>query len=215
MASIDVKCAQCSKIFPMRRAEWNRQWRKGRTSFFCGLSCAATHANASKIAPVLRKLCAFCGNEFITKGDRHEAEFCSRSCASKGSVTDFRRQRASESGVANVQYIKEAPYRKVEETLLKRENWKYAEIREYLTRIGLKFQFEYRIEDHVFDLALLDRMLLVEFDGPEHRHGKGVERDLTKDAEASKFGWRVVRIPVAAKTLVRPSVIYPVLDAQI
>lgn len=210
MASIDVKCAQCSKIFPMRRAEWNRQWRKGRTSFFCGLSCAATHANASKIAPVLRKLCAFCGNEFITKGDRHEAEFCSRSCASKGSVTDFRRQRASESGTANAPNLI-----KTEGVLAIRENWKYAEIREYLTRIGLKFQFEYRIEDHVFDLALLDRMLLVEFDGPEHRQGKRVERDLTKDAEAAKFGWRVVRIPVAAKTLVRPSVIYPVLDAQI
>ena len=199
-------CAQCGVGFDLRVAEYNRQLKAGRDYFFCSRSCGAIHANSSKVAPIIKKSCPHCGSLFETRQDRHEASFCSRSCASVSSVTAYRREVARIWGLKHMGML-HSP----QETLSKREMPKYAEIRPFLESKGLAHAFEYQIGRYVFDLALLERRMLIEFDGPEHRMPSGLERDAKRDAVASSAGWRVLRIPVKTGQVVPVSMLEAVL----
>ncbi len=52
----------------------------------------------------------------------------------------------------------------------------------------------------IFDLALIDRNILVEFDGREHLYMS--EIDAEKDLAAANEGWRVVRVEVARSSVI-------------
>ncbi len=88
---------------------------------------------------------------------------------------------------------------------------KYAEIRDFLGSAKIAYEFEYRVGRYIFDLALPDRHLLVEFDGPEHRTPSGLRRDVRRDATAFQAGWQVFRIPVRARQIVPASLLEAVL----
>ena len=61
------------------------------------------------------------------------------------------------------------------------------------------------VGDYVYDLALLDHQIIIEFDGPYH--GYRVQEDSEKDIYAESRGWKVKRIPVEpAKVIDRTAV---------
>ena len=64
--------------------------------------------------------------------------------------------------------------------------------------------FEFELDGHIFDLALLDVHTLVEFDGPYHK-GKQLQVDSDKDAVAQKHGYKLVRRTVQASTVLPSS----------
>jgi hypothetical protein len=158
VVGVKLKCHFCGKPFEIRKAEYNRQVRKGRDHFYCSLSCSATKRN--KTRPNRRvqvnKVCPYCGEEFQTMTGSKSATFCSRSCASAGSVTEKRRSAQKEAGNSHKENLISAS-----ETLKIRESWKYEKVRSFLEFQGEDFEFEYPLEKSVFDLALKNRRVLV------------------------------------------------------
>jgi very-short-patch-repair endonuclease len=210
MKTKELNCAWCGKVFFILVKEYHRQIRKGREVFFCGLSCAASFRNetvGAKILPV-NKECPVCHRVFQSDTSSKAATFCSRSCASKGSVTEYRRQKAREMGLQNQGIL---TIDMTAASLRTREAWKYAALEEYLTNIGEPFQFEYPIDDAIFDLALTRRKMLVEFDSDYHESSSQQERDLEKDETARTNGWTLERVRVARNMPIHPSVIRDVL----
>jgi len=86
-----------------------------------------------------------------------------------------------------------------------REGWKYAALERQLA--GREYEFEYELGGYVFDLALLDRGVLVEFDGPYHEGGAQAEVDEAKDEAAEAAGFIVVRRPVQPAVVISPTTI--------
>ena len=93
------------------------------------------------------------------------------------------------------------------EVLKKREVWKYALIKKSLQRYKRSFEFEYPIGKYIYDLALLDSMTLVEFDGKYHRATVQRQADAKKDALATENGFRVLRIPVKQGTRISGKIV--------
>jgi len=92
-----------------------------------------------------------------------------------------------------------------EEVLRRREGWKYLALQGYL--VGRPHQFEYELESYVFDLALLDANILVEFDGPYHSGSQQCIVDQAKDLVAQRHGFVVVRRAVRPASVIEPSAI--------
>jgi len=89
--------------------------------------------------------------------------------------------------------------------LKRREWWKYAKIDKALEwRIH---EFEYPLGGYVFDLALLDVNVLVEFDGPDHKliYQKKIDRE--KESVARSLGFSVVRRDVKPMAIIPISAI--------
>jgi len=97
--------------------------------------------------------------------------------------------------------------------LRSRESWKYTVLRGYLESIDLHFQFEYHLPDtpYIYDLALLDSMILVEFDGEYHNYPARREKDLKKDEAAYQSGWRLVRVPVSMNQVIDSALLEAVI----
>lgn len=183
-----IICPQCGNKAERPRGEVNRSRRLGRP-VFCTQKCAATHSNASKKSVVFTTDCPYCNTPFTTSTHNKAAKFCSPSCASKGSMTEERRAAQRLGGIARVGNLNTP-----EETLKLREASKYSAVRAELTRREIPHEFEYRIGDVIFDLALTDRKLLVEFDGPYHRDRTQLVHDGAKDDVARLQGWCVLRV---------------------
>jgi len=198
MKTIDLECNWCNKPFKKELKEVVRQWKKGRDVFYCSSSCAGNKGNYHRKSPVIEKICPVCDKTFETKMNSHEATFCSRSCASAGSVTEYRRYKARQAGLASAKNNLISP----EEALKKREAWKYINVKKCLESLNENFEFEYRMEDCIYDLALMDRKLFIEFDGPDHDGPVQIERDSLKNKVANKNGWQVKRIAVDSNSVI-------------
>jgi len=59
----------------------------------------------------------------------------------------------------------------------------------------------------IFDLALLDRKMLIEFDGPYHDDGRQQDADAEKDGKAQSLGWAVKRVAVLQNAVIEPGVL--------
>jgi very-short-patch-repair endonuclease len=92
-----------------------------------------------------------------------------------------------------------------QETLKRREAWKYAALERVLE--GRKHEFEYKLGKYVFDLALLDTKTLVEFDGPYHRDPKQKQMDADKEKAAGIRGFVVIRRLVKPAVVIDPETI--------
>jgi very-short-patch-repair endonuclease len=212
----DVKltCAWCSKEFYLYAKEYERQIRNGRTYFFCSRTCVAKKRNSGRKFPVILKICPVCKTEFWASTKKKGATFCSRECASKGSVTELRRNAAREWGLKNyhnnVGNINTTDARA--KGLRIREAWKYSLIKEFFDKSGIRYQFEFPCGSGIFDLALLDLKIFVEFDGPYHNDGNIEQQDNKKTIEAKNFGWNVIRIKCEPNTIIDPSVVYPFFE---
>jgi very-short-patch-repair endonuclease len=82
-----------------------------------------------------------------------------------------------------------------------RESWKYAALRDVLSARPHEFEFE--LDGYVFDLALLDVHILVEFDGPYHT-GDQLKVDARKEEVARAHGFLVVRRSVQSAVVLNP-----------
>lgn len=190
-----VACDYCGRSVTKEVKEVNRSRRKG-LRFFCDRSCSARFSNIGKgRAEPVTKICP-CGASFVSTTLKKSAHHCSRSCASLYHVTETRREAARRCGRATgAANLPSQDY-----LLRRREQWKYVELEQALTHRN--HQFEFPIEDRVFDLALLDVRVLVEFDGPYHSNPSQRPRDEEKEELAQRYGFVVVRKSVAQASVI-------------
>lgn len=183
----DVTCAGCGTTVSKPRGEIVRSRKLGRR-LFCSRTCSAKTSNAPRKRKQIVLVCPNCDKEFETTTHNKAARHCSRSCASEISyVSSPRRiEAARQSGLDHADNL----WRPV--AILKlREAWKYVELEPYLD--GRPHEFEFELGEFVFDLALFDVGLLVEFDGPEHSEPYQLAIDRRKDESAGLLGWKTVR----------------------
>jgi len=197
--TVTIECAFCGKSVEKSTSEFNRSTRLGRP-LFCSRTCSAKAHNAPRKSKEFITTCPHCGKMFKTTTHNKAKKFCSRACASAGSVTNVRREAAVASGVAN-----QANLLPVADLLRRREAWKYVELEESLKLRDHQFEFE--LGSYVFDLALFDTKTLVEFDGKDHQNTKQKRLDKEKDSVARALGFKVVRRDVTAVTVISPSII--------
>lgn len=192
---IALECYWCGEETKKVAAEIRRQQKKGKRYFFCSLSCAVRFGNSRRddLRKKVRKTCPWCGEDFKTMTGAKSPTFCSRSCASAGSVTEARRQ-AGRNARKNLDLGNE-PEAKAN-ALWARESWKYKKVQKLLDALDEDYDFEHPLKGtrHIFDLALLDHKILVEFDGRYHRSPSQTKSDKKKSQAARKQGWRVKRV---------------------
>ena len=107
---VDVKCAECGRMFITRAAEVKRGY--GR---FCSRSCASIYGNRERSPHGTDKVtlsCDYCGVEFErlpsacnkAKKNKHENSYCSKVCAING--TGLRKREKHKALAEN----KDCPY---------------------------------------------------------------------------------------------------------
>lgn len=206
---IDLECSWCKIGFKIKSAEYNRCIKRGQKSFFCCRSCNAKKREIEQPDKrvEIEKICPYCKKPFKTMTGAKSSTFCSRSCASAGSMNEERRLGQSSGGkLTSENFIS------VEESLKLRESWKYVKIKEFLEFQNEEFEFEYRIGCFVYDLALLKRKILIEFDGKYHKSASIVEKDKEKEKFAIENGWLIKRKPTLNNTVIEPNLLYGILE---
>lgn len=196
MASISLVCSWCGNDFKLRIAEFNRRSKLGKKRFFCCRSCAIYHqheASGNNRVPVT-KTCQYCRSKFQTMSGAKASSHCSRDCASAGSVTPKRLAAARASGKKHVSNIN--TIQSIADALRAREWRKYVKLDAYLKRRKIAHVFEFSLPRtrYIFDLALTDLKVLIEFDGSDHKDPRQVRVDNRRDRLAKKRGWRVARL---------------------
>ena len=209
---ITIKCANCSADKDIDRSEYNYQVARGRKNFFCSRTCSAQFNNQkNKKWSKRTQICEYCHKEFETES-HYEVRFCSRECASAGSITDFRRQRMSDGG-RTAQHLYPVSATNISKLLKVREAWKYENIKSYLDSIDANYEFEYLIDKYVFDLALFDYKTFIEFDGSYHKQDyQQQETDKLKAETASKLGWKVIRVDTDASVVLDASLVSSIIN---
>lgn len=197
MTDVPLICSTCGKAFMKRKGDYNKQLRLGQTNFFCSYSCSVRYGNSLRtdLKHELHKVCPVCDAEFTTMSGKGEASFCSRSCASKGSVTDYRRAKAREMGLKNCDYGI-GSIESIAAAMRNREAPNYIKLADYLQKSKVAYTFEYPLGSFIFDLALPDKKLLIEFDGVYHESSAIKAKDKLKSNFAVGQGWTVCRVPV-------------------
>jgi len=203
--NVTVDCEWCGETTEKPVKEVNRARRLERR-FFCSLSCSARAGNEARKPKEVVKKCPHCGRRFKSSTKKKAARFCSRSCASAGSMSESRREAQRRAGHAAVATGR-SNLISIADTLKLREAWKYAALKEVLDRQGRSYEFEYPVEHWVFDLALLDEKVLVEFDGPYHRTERQTSLDDQKDEVGRAAGFVVIRRCVQSASIIHPNTI--------
>jgi len=205
-----ITCAWCGAVSEKRTGEINRQLRKGKTTFFCNNVCSGYYAGATREDRVMEvtQCCPQCGVQFVTETGKLNKTFCSRKCASIGSVSEARRKAGRNLGA--VYCSKDASG--VVKLMKSREALKYSLLRAYLEGKGEEYEFEFVLGNSVFDLAMPARRLLVEFDGPDHKNWKQQAIDAKRDSQAAVAGWKVARIEVEPRAVIPHALLAEVLE---
>lgn len=196
MVKITVTCEECGKDAIKERGEVTRSQKMGRR-MFCSLSCSGIAVNREKRSKEIVVKCPGCGKRVKTTTHNKARKHCSRSCASKASMSKERREAQRRAGKIHKKNLIDP-----QSTLKRREAWKYE-----LLRTALRdepHEFEFKLGDFVFDLALKERKILIEFDGPYHRGSLQQERDEQRDKLAEDHGYVVVRREVKAASVILP-----------
>lgn len=117
--------------------------------------------------------------------------YCSRSCANARVHSDETRNKLSIRNKGIKPHLNCTA-----SSLRNREKWKYSKIERFLIAKGISYKFEFLLPDSkfIYDLALLDAKLLIEFDASYHT-GRQLITDHEKERLAYNLGWKVVRIP--------------------
>lgn len=208
---IKIICSYCGNESLKEKKEIERRIRIGKKYFFCSISCGASFSNLHREGHrvEVEKICPYCKNSFITLSGCKSKTFCSSSCAALGSVTPAVIDGRKRGGAAAA---KLQPYsvrlKSAQNILAKREAWKYEKIKTFLESFNINHQFEFKIENFIFDLALIDKKILIEFDAKDH-HGKTQKiTDNKKDLIATSQGWIIYRKEVKPKTIINPELLY-------
>lgn len=202
---IKITCSTCKTEFEKIAYEVKRQLKKNpNADFYCCKKCASIGAHAKQKKPIIKKVCPVCGNEFETSSGKKGATFCSRSCASKGSVNDARRNAGKKAAAMNFTPDTHDIHN-IQLLLKQRESWKYEEIKKFLDFIKEPYEFEYMLDNkYIYDLALFNKHIVIEFDGPEHEYANETDKEQT----AKNFGFNLVRIKITPNTVIKASEIY-------
>lgn len=189
MIFVELECAWCHRHFQASTAEIKRQQKRGRVIFFCGRSCSGSHSNhiRGNVSVEIMRRCPQCCKEFRSSSHSKAATFCSRSCASAGSVTTYRRTKAQEVGHINQEKL---TIEGIAKGLRVREGWRYRNLEQYLQERSEPYQFEFPLDKYVYDLALPNRGVLVEFDEVYHCSDQQRKTDIQKRSicEISRLG---------------------------
>lgn len=207
---MQLNCAWCANPFEKPVGEVNRQIKKGRQWFFCSLSCGAKHNNdqrGDKNRPI-EKQCPECHKHFVSHTGAKAATFCSRSCASAGSVTDKRSEQAKIFGRQNLPSTIEH----LSKMMRQREAWRYVKVNTYLNHMKIPHEFEFVVGNFLFDLALPEHGVLIEFDEAYHNGLVQSTKDLEKDRYAEDNKWIVIRVPAQQATVIEPESIYAIIE---
>jgi very-short-patch-repair endonuclease len=202
MAKSTVTCRNCSTSFEKENREINRAAKLGR-EHFCSLACTAQFSNEPRKAREVTKTCPTCKKQFESSTKAKAATFCSSRCATLGSETEERRQGRSRGGRTAAGNLLST-----HEVLKRREAPKYAELEKAL--LGRRHEFEFPLEGYVFDLALFDQDVLLEFDGRYHEANAQRTVDQEKDRVATKHGFRIVRVEVPSGEVIPVTVLQEV-----
>lgn len=162
----------------------------------------------------ITKVCPVCDQPFETKTGAKSSTFCSRSCASKGSMSEDRRESMRRGGRKAVLDGQGPTIEKIAMGLRTREGWKYAEVRKLLEAAAQHHTFEWVLPgtDHIFDLAIHARQCLIEFDGAYHTNPLQKTADQVKDQAALQQGWAVTRILVPNKKVISAALVFPFIS---
>lgn len=203
----ELICPICNKKFNKETAEIKRQLNKRENAeFYCSKTCANIGAHLKQKNSIITKICPICGKEFKTNNGAKQATFCSRSCASKGSVNENRRNAGKYAAKLNFTKDTHSPD-KIQKIMKNRENWKYIELKKFLDFCNKKYEFEYLIDKFIYDLVLFDEKLIIEFDGPEHTYLNEQEKENTAKAN----GYEMIRIKTKPNIVIQPSVLYSII----
>lgn len=96
-----------------------------------------------------------------------------------------------------------------------REAWKYVKLETFLSFMGVNHEFEYQLSDtkYVYDLALVENKILIEFDGGiTHDRTTQHEIDSNKESVARQKGWNIVRIKAQVNQVIEPDALYELLN---
>ena len=179
MSKIQLTCKNCGKIFEKDKGEYNRRIKLGCNNFFCSCSCSAQVSNAKFKAKEIIKECPTCGKLFKSSTKAKAATFCSRSCASKGSVNEARRNAGRYAAKKNFTNLETAEDRffNVVKMLRKREAPRYETLKKYFIEHDIKHEFEYPLAPYIYDLFLPSIYTIVEFDEPYHKSKDEKKKD--------------------------------------
>jgi very-short-patch-repair endonuclease len=202
MKSIQLSCYCCGIFFHKEIKEYNRRLKlKGQNlKSFCSLSCAAIDNNSPRKNPLLTKTCQ-CGNIFTTNDPN--IYNCSRGCASRFSYNENRRaiflNLFKEGKLTSFSDLNNSEITLITSNSLRVREWeKYDSLHRYLLYSDVPHHFEYVIPgtNRVYDLALFDLSLLIEFDESHHNSINYILDDIDKDNIARQNGWNIIRIKV-------------------
>ena len=196
MAQIKLHCDYCgNEIFKEQKEVKRRLYNNPDAKFYCNNVCGGLNQKSKTIIEI--KKCPICNKNFECKvtNKKTDRTFCSRSCASRGSVTEKRILASIENGKNNLKYDAQT----IASGLRSREWWKYEKISKQLIEYKVNHQFEYAIENSIFDLAIIDKKILIEFDGPYHQW---LESDSIKTKLAKDYGWELIRIETLANEII-------------
>jgi len=152
-------------------------------------------------------ICKECGVEFnrVIYKRKDNPQFCTKRCSAlyRNKVEDRGAQyRASEkmraAAIANLK--KNQTARGISGCMKKRNMHKYKDLMDLFNEREVRYEVEYVLGDYVFNIALLDYKVFVEFDVIDtHKWERNDRYDKEKDEYAKKMGWQVVRIELAPK----------------
>lgn len=93
---------------------------------------------------------------------------------------------------------------KTARALLQREAWKYDDINKYLNSINEPHRFEFNIPytPFIYDLLLINKRLIIEFDAQSHESKSQRMTDTDKDIVAEENGYEVIRVRVEPNTII-------------
>lgn len=175
-------CENCGKKYlPKDRNAYEAQRH-------CSRECAKATASREARSKWEQRECPICGKTFgVRPGHRHIT------CGDPDCVSQYRKgigaQKLSERIKADFASGKRKPGRGYSER--ERLVWEYLRGRGWFWR--LKWcQDDGWVE---IDLAHFGKQLAVELDGPEHDWPKHRARDEARDAELTRRGWKILRIP--------------------
>ena len=200
-----IRCATCRKASEKPDKEIRRQMKCGRTLFYCSRGCSP-----KRRAQPVQRICPVCRKSFQSWNRKKAARFCSRACASAGSVTPLRHERARAVGLAAAHRLRH-DVSLIASGLRSREARRYARVEKILVDGGIEHQFEFPLGRYIYDLCLFGRKLLVEFDGKYHLSQRQRLVDAQKEASAARLGWMVKRLAVNQGEVIPPEVLSPVL----
>lgn len=191
MAQVKLFCDYCGFETYKEQKEITRKFKKNpNAKFYCSNMCSGYAQD--KALKIEEKECPLCKTKFKcnTANKKTNRTFCSRECASAGSITEARKEAGRKLGALESSHTPDI----AAASLRSREWWKYEEIKQELISRKLNHQFEYVIERSIYDLALIDMKILIEFDGPYHQWLD----DELKTKLAESYGWKLIRIQTEA-----------------